>query len=613
MNQKIFTLSIIIILCIGINIFPSFSGFYTGNACVVDLPPGMPDDTIYLSELENGMVGIYYDDAVSFRMPLTTTPVNELDPDIPAGLTIDKIEILSITNLPPGMTWEAEQTTYFPAENTDGCLSFLGTPLQAGAYLIEVNVEATILVFSQEATFFIELIIEPSTSVTEGFTMTNNTGCGEVTVSFENNIPSNGEDGFSYQWDFGNGNFSIDENPADQTYTEPGIYIVNYEAQIDTVGYILTRVQVTGVTCDDIPTAPDWSFNPDMHVEIIDPDGNIIYSSETVWNTDPPIDYFMNVPIGEGTYELKVVDEDSGINGGDDICGQVPFNKLSNGPLLAGDFTAHLDIIHPVEVIESSDTVWVFENPDAPVITDIGATSYCEDEMVVLTSSYLENNQWLLDGLPITNATDFEYEVVESGIYSVVYTDENGCTAESEGIEIDIYNLPVEPEYENVNNLLSLLGSIDYPPSITFQWYQDNEVLDGETESSYCAMEDGNYTLEVTDTETGCVNSYTQTVVFDPEAECLTSTKDLAGERNLQIYPNPVYDVLNVSFELLIIDDVEIIIYDLFGRRLYFERLNHNGSSMINQVFNLNDLTPGMYLLEIISGDQRVTQKFVKK
>lgn len=611
MNQKIFTLHFFVIFSFSLVSTPLFSG--NCNLCTVDVPQGLAEDTLYLGALPNGTVGIFYNNDVSFRMPKTTTPVNEIDPTIPAGLTINQIEIIGLSNLPPGLSWESDMTIYDPSAETDGCFNFIGTPLQAGTYLIEVTVEATILVFTQESTFFMELVIDPSSSVTEGFTMLNNVGCGEVTVSFQNNIPSNGNSGFSYEWDFGNGNISIDENPQDQTYSTPGFYIVNYQAEIDTVGFILTRVVATAVSCDDIPTAPDWSFNPDMHIEIRDPDGVLIYTSETVWNMDEPVEYFPNIQLGEGNYELKVIDSDSGINGGDDICGQVPFNQLSNGPIITGEFNAHLDIIHPVEYVYASDTVWVFEIPDAPEILNISATEFCEGGMVVLTSSYDEGNQWFKDGLEILNATNSELEVSETGTYSVVYTDIHGCSAASEEVLIEVHELPEEPEYQNVNNLLSLLETINYPDTYTFQWYQDNEILVGETEKFYCAMEDGAYTLEVTDPETGCINIYTETVVFDEDAECFVGTEDLASSWNLEVYPNPAFDYLNVSFELQGSQDFSVSVYDLLGKRHYFQTADQVGNASNDLVIDLNDLASGMYLLEIKSREERLTHKFVIK
>src|SRR5690606_13034687 len=116
----------------------------------------------------NGRVGEAYDGDVSFRMPKTTTPVAAEDPTVIPGITINEITIISVSNLPPGLTWEANQTVFKPAELTDGCVKFCGTPLQPGTYEIEVVVAAKILVITQTTSFSFPIIIEPAVSVTEG-------------------------------------------------------------------------------------------------------------------------------------------------------------------------------------------------------------------------------------------------------------------------------------------------------------------------------------------------------------------------------------------------------------------------------------------------------------
>ena len=546
-------------------------------------------------------------------MPKTTTPVNEIDPNIPAGFNINEIKLIGLSNLPPGLSFEANQSVYDPSSETDGCLKICGTPLQAGLYIVEVTVEATIIVITQQATFPIEIYIAPSTSINDGFTLTNTSGCGEVTVSFENNVPSNGNPGFAYQWDFGNGFSTTDENPQDQTYTEAGDYVVNYEAIIDTVGYVLTKVTITEVSCDDIPTAPDWSFNPDMHVQVIDPDGNVIYDSDTFWNTDPPIEVAPNIILQAGTYEIKAIDEDSGINGADDICANVPFNQLSNGSISIGDFSVELEIIHPVDTIQSADTVQVFEIPDDPQISINDPVELCVGGSAILFSSYDEGNQWFLNSEPIENATEIDLEVTVSGIYAVEYTSPEGCTAYSAEYEVTFTDNPPVPEYFNVNNLLTLDESIDLPSNFELQWYQDGIELTGENDVFYCAMEDGEYTLQVTDLVTGCMSTYTEAISFDQDLACFNAVDNLSEELNLKIFPNPALNELNISFENLNGEAITISIYSLLGKRYNHETLGPQSNGLIQKTVDLSGLPSGLHLLEINSGDMRITRKFVKQ
>lgn len=54
----------------------------------------------------------------------------------------------------------------------------------------------------------------------------------------------------------------------------------------------------------------------------------------------------------------------------------------------------------------------------------------------VLASSYEEGNQWYLDGEPIEGETGQQITPSATGVYTVVYTDQNGCSSVSAGISV---------------------------------------------------------------------------------------------------------------------------------------------------------------------------------
>ena len=194
--------------------------------CTVNLPP-LPADTIYATPVPNGQQGVYYDQTVSFRLPKTTTPLCNIGTNPPpCGLTIDKFKIISITGLPLGLDWtpNVANGTYIPATNPDGCIRLCGTPLQADTFQVNVFVEATVFGTANNSSVPLQFVVNPSVSATAGFTMSNATGCAPVSVSFTNNVPSNGHSGYSYNWAFGNGNLSIQETPPAQTYPAAGSF-----------------------------------------------------------------------------------------------------------------------------------------------------------------------------------------------------------------------------------------------------------------------------------------------------------------------------------------------------------------------------------------------------
>jgi hypothetical protein len=78
----------------------------------------------------------------------------------------------------------------------------------------------------------------------------------------------------------------------------------------------------------------------------------------------------------------------------------------------------------------------------APTITPGGATTFCQNGSVVLTSSSDENNQWYLDGNILFGSTGKTYTATTSGKYTLKVI-VNGCESESSAfVEVTVNPLP---------------------------------------------------------------------------------------------------------------------------------------------------------------------------
>lgn len=391
--------------------------------CLVNVPPGLPADTLYLPKLPDGVQGSAYNQDISFRMPKTTTPVAATDSTTPPGLTISSIEILSVDGLPPGMHWEPNQFVFQVANQTDGCIKICGLPTVSDSFVLTVHVKALIFVISKEATFPMRLYIAPKVSTTVGFTMTNFTGCDSTTVSFTNNIPSGGHAGFQYTWNFGDSTSFTGEKPPPHTYTEPGVYPVHYQVIIDTAGYVLESITVLDVECvDQLGVGA-----PDLYLLVDDPNGTLIFdSSPDVNNTPLPYNFPVGRTLGAGNYTLKVIDEDSGPKGGDDDCGTLSFNFLSNDTLVAGGLTVILNIVHVIDTLTATDTVTVYPLPLLPVFDSYKNRLRLIDTVQLPVMYSL---QWYQNNQPIPGATEFTYCAQLEGLYGLLITDlTTGCS-----------------------------------------------------------------------------------------------------------------------------------------------------------------------------------------
>ena len=572
--------------------------------CSINLPD-LTADTIYIDDAPGGEVGVYYETDLSFRLPMTTTPVNAIDSTTPPGIPISSFTVNGIFDLPPGLEWTASNTEFNVSDQTDGCVRFCGTPLQAGTYVAQVALTASVVIIEQETTIPIEIVIAPATQSNSGFAVTNDSGCGAVTAEFTNNNPSDGVEGYTYFWDFGNGQTSTEEMPGPQLYNEPGSYDVHYEAVIDTTGYFLTSIVVSSTECSDA-----LGFAIDPYVEVIDPMGSVVFTSEVLTGTDPPVQFALNLALeSSGSYQLNIWDEDSGLGGDDDLCGTIVFEREDGSVVFDSEgVLGGLTIFHPVDTIRASAVVTVFEQPQPPLIVASNSTDLCVGDSVLLMTDYDSNLQWYINDEPLVGANLPELMVnsVDTGFYQVVYISPEGCEATSGAVRINELSLPIEPVLSVDNNLITLENWTEYGSAEVIIWTQDGLQLDAVDE--FCTNASGTFRVIVTNAA-GCTSSAEVFVEYDEAfVDCTSDVEDPSFLTEMRIFPNPVHDQLRWE------TDPEfrpraLRVYGSDGRCV----LRQAGTLVSSGTLWVDRLAPGTYILELIVPDQtRVRRRFVK-
>lgn len=567
--------------------------------CMISLPAALAADTVYLQSLPNGDIGKPYNQDISFRMPKTTTPVAAIDSTTPPGLPISKIEILDVAGLPLGLKWQPNQTVFETGNGkTDGCVKICGTPLESDTFILTIKIKATVFVLVRESSFTMRLYIAPKTKVTDGFNMTGYEGCGPLTVQFANNVPSKGNPGFKYHWDFGDGQTFTGENPPPHIYTQPGKYPVNYRATVDTAGLVLESIRILKVDCTDL-------FNgPDIYLKLFGPSGSIIFdSSPDINDASLPLTIPVSKPIVAGNYNIEVWDEDSGIKGPDDLCGSVPFNSLSGDTLTAGGLKVVLKLKRDIDTIVASDTVYVFPAAEKPTLSaPLGLKACIGVDSVVLVSSVTEGLQWLYKDQPIAGATKSRYRPLQSGYYKVMHTTAQGCSSVSDSVFVGINPPPPTPIYRNENNLLTIENPPGLPPAYAYQWFLGNAPVSGETRTRYCPKEGGVIGVVVTNLATGCASFYSTIVVLNPNGvDCTIGT----GEATLQhigIYPNPASDHINIRWAEPLPAEGRLQIRDVAGRLVLTQAVPAGADAFSVETAGLS---PGLYLVEVAAGGMR--------
>jgi len=131
-----------------------------------------------------------------------------------------------------------------------------------------------------------------------------------------------------------------------------------------------------------------------------------------------------------------------------------------------------------------------------------------------------------------------------------------------------------------------------------YQWYQNGILITGATDSFYIATQGGTYSVQGADS-LGCTGISNGILI--------TGLSDLtSGESGIKLYPNPVSDELMIS--LTSRDKCEAVITDMLGHELFKEIIYKSNDA---HAISVNELSDGIYLLQLTTGGQTINRKFV--
>lgn len=159
--------------------------------------------------------------------------------------------------------------------------------------------------------------------------------------------------------------------------------------------------------------------------------------------------------------------------------------------------------------------VQVTINP-APVanVTTSGSTTLCEGESVTLSTTETPGitRQWQKDGVVLPNDTSATLAVNTSGVYTVVLTNNFGCSTTSNSVTVTVNPLPNDSTTLSTGSpTFCEGGSVTIcavqQANVKYQWFKVPGNILQSTSQCYTVTTTGRYVLVVTNTVTGCVNS----------------------------------------------------------------------------------------------------------
>ncbi len=116
--------------------------------------------------------------------------------------------------------------------------------------------------------------------------------------------------------------------------------------------------------------------------------------------------------------------------------------------------------------------------------------------------------------------------------------------------------------------------------------------------------------LKITSSLGGAVVTYVDSVRFNPSA--IHNHTDFISY-DVEVFPNPSHDLINISFEFLTKCDIEIAIFNTNGIKVAERNMLNQIPGGVNIKMHLRQygLNNGLYLLKINLGNQQISKKVV--
>ena len=140
------------------------------------------------------------------------------------------------------------------------------------------------------------------------------------------------------------------------------------------------------------------------------------------------------------------------------------------------------------------------------------------------------------------------------------------------------------------------------------QWYDDNGIINGASQSLFPAQHSGFYYIVATD-EFGCTYS-SESVFLNP----FTHSESISFSGNIKIGPNPISNgyPLMIYLEKIEVSDVKIQLIDLFGRKIIDKDVSSNLFPYQIAPQEISKLANGLYYLDISFDKHQIRTKIIK-
>lgn len=492
MKKTLILLSTVIVLVTFFGLSKSLAqcpGCQIDANCGVGINPVEP--TLCPPTLPNGVQGQPYDQDLTFFMPKEFT-----DEGSGADVTLNSITVTQITGIPQGLAYQCNNAGCTYTVTTDpltqrGCVKICGTPNVPGNYNIVVavvaNVNTPLGIINQPTGFTIPLTIEPSPGGNCCFSYNPPSACGELDVTYQALLDFSPLQPTTYDWDFGNGNTSTDQNPPVQNYDTPGEYYTSLTTTV--YNYVVTDVTFTAAGenwCGDVEEIffITCQGSPDPYFTFTN--GNQSSTSSVVDNNLSASWSNLSLILEDNLFTLQFLDSDG--TSQDDNLGITSHNITAPGTFNFSTFvngnqegfgTVTVGLVVDT-IYETTDTVNVYPIPAIPELTFTPSDAVCVGDSILINGpqgpyqyQWFQSTSFESDSSALwVNMTDYySLRIIDTTYF---------CQSQSDSVLVQVLPFPNPPviTYNTGNGELVITNNNS---GHEVAWYNDGELIANAT------------------------------------------------------------------------------------------------------------------------------------
>jgi len=250
----------------------------------------------------------------------------------------------------------------------------------------------------------------------------------------------------------------------------------------------------------------------------------------------------------------------------------------------------------------------VFSLRDKPLRPEVSNVELCNSNSTTLYANGAGQNEYYrwYDSFSSTEPITEDFigelkvsEIEENTTYFVSLVTADGCEGEKAFINVEIDSLNA-PEIQITGTKMTVPNSYE-----NYQWSVDGESINGENSNSIVVNQSGVYTVEVTNGSCSTTSIGRELIV--------TSIDDELFKAGINIYPNPVQNVLNITSNSAF-NASDILSMNLFsenGQNVYANKIQTLDRK--NLYIDVSDLPNGLFILNIQTKTGNIAVKILKE